>query len=163
MEPDSKKSVASRIKNKRAEQRKKGYGFRTNNNRNMERKQAKQRAADYRAARAEPGADKSKLKREYTADKRARRADARAEHNLRLNAWRRRHGEKKYNRDKGTDNYNPSDHKDFLGGTGPFQQKNIDAYNDYRDNYRKYKQNPGSLSAKYERKTPGLKEYQSIF
>ena len=166
----SQESFNARFKNKRenkrAHERKMGYGFKrtSTNNRNAERRQDEKRREEYRAARENATSwEKGQLSRKYHADKRARRQDRIAEHNLRFNAWRRKHGEKKYNRDKGTDQYNPSDHKDFLDGTGVYQQKNIDAYNDYRDNYRKYKQNPGSLSAKYERKTPGLKGHQRIF
>ena len=123
--------------------------FRTNNNKLAERRAAKQRAEEYKEARKKPGADKGKLKKEYLADKRARKADKMAESKLRYGAFQRRFQEKKYNKDKDKEGFNPSDHSEYLNKTGAFEQKRVDAYNDFMKNYGNYKRKPGSLSNRY--------------
>ena len=120
-----------------------------NNNRNNERRQAKQRATEFKAAMAKPGADKSKLRKEYRADKRARKADKMAESNLRYGAFQRKFQTKKYNREKGKEGFDPNNHSEFLNKTGAFEQSRVNAYDDYIKNYGNYKRKPGSLSKKY--------------
>ena len=118
-----------------------------NSNQNMKRKQAKQRAADYKAARNEPGADKGRLKRQFHKDKRARKRDEKAEHQLNLQAYERRHQKKKYDRAKADGTFKEGDHQDYINKTGAFDKKRTDAYKKYQSRRQQYGRKPGSLSA----------------
>ena len=118
-----------------------------NSNQLAERRAAKQRAADYKAARNEPGADKGRLKRQFHKDKRNRRKDKLAEHQLNRNAWQRKHEEKKYEKAKANGTFKEGEHQNFINKTGVHSKESANAYDKYQSRRKGYNNNPGSLAA----------------
>ena len=117
-----------------------------NSNQLAERRAAKQRADEYKAARNAPGADKGKLKRQFHKDKRNRRRDKKAESQLNYGAFKRRHQQKKYDRAVAAGTMNPENHQEFINKTGAFDSKRMETYDRYQNNKKGFLTNPGKLA-----------------
>ena len=118
-----------------------------NSNQLAERRAAKQRADEYKAARNAPGADKGKLSRQFHKDKRNRRRDKKAESQLNYGAFQRRHQQKKYDRAVAAGTMDPANHQELLNKSGAFDSKRIAAFDNYQKRKRGFAQNPGALAS----------------
>ena len=118
-----------------------------NSNKLAQRRAAKQRAEEYRAARNEPGADKGKLKRQFHKDKRGRRQDEKAKTQINLSAWQRKNQQKRYDEAVAGGTMKSGEHQDFINKTGAFDEKRVEAHDKYKKRKRGYARKPGSLAA----------------